>query len=483
MRLRRLLLLPAFALLFLGAPVFATESTDPPPATTTEVPVAPDQTVEAGWQSQATPVDATLVGITWEGDAQAAFTVEVRDSDGLWSAATPIEGGNETDSGTADAAGVAAKPTHGTEPVWVGTDAQAVRVQLTDGSAADVTVAAVDSQPAGAPDGSAGALGALAPQLDGPERYLFAGALIVVALLLIAFALGWSPWRRHRRRTTLLVGALGLLVLSACVPPAPPANVPNGDVMPAITTRGAWGAQPFRCSQVDYAPKLKFAVVHHTVNSNSYGPGDSPAIVRAIQAYEQNSLGYCDIAYNFLVDRYGQIFEGRAGGMDKPVIGGHAGGFNTASTGVALIGDYTSINAPAGQWNSLVHLLRWRLSVARVNPAAGFTTTVLSSPCNCQQWPVGTVISLPNAIVGHRDVDKTACPGNTFWPQLPQLRNEVQNGIVIPPLPPAVEVSFGAVVSPTPGQVHVLVRGNGGRGEDAPSTTARRGAPGRTSVA
>ncbi len=190
MRLRRLLLLPAFALLFLGAPVFATESTDPPPATTSEVPVAPDQTVAPGWESEPTPVDATLVGVTWQGDADAAFTVEVRDSDGLWSAATPLEGGNETDSGTADAAGAAAKPTHGSEPVWVGTDAQAVRVKVTDGSVGDVSVAAVDSQPSGAPDGSAGALGSIAPQLDGPERYLFAGALIVVALLLIAFAFG-----------------------------------------------------------------------------------------------------------------------------------------------------------------------------------------------------------------------------------------------------------------------------------------------------
>ncbi len=456
MRLRRLLVLPAFALLFVGTPVLATESTDPPPVTTTDVPVAPAQTVDAGWQSKATPVDATLVGVTWKGDAKTTFTVEVRDSEGLWSAATALDSGNETDPGTKDAERAATVPTHGSEPVWVGTDAQAVRVKVTDGSATDVSVAAVDSQPNGVPAGSAGALGTIAPQLGGPERYLFAGALVAVALLLIAVAMGWSPWRRRRR--TLLLAALGLLVLSACVPPAPPSPPGNGDVMPAMTTRAQWGARPFACSAVDYAPRLKFAVVHHTVNSNSYGPGDSPAIVRAIQSYELDALGYCDIAYNFLVDRFGQIFEGRAGGVDKPVIGGHAGGFNTASTGVAIIGDYTRINAPAAQWNSLVHLLRWRLSVARINPAAGFSTTVLSSPCNCQQWPVGTNITLPSAIVGHRDVDQTACPGNTFYPQLPALRDQVQSGIVIPPLAPAVEVSFGAAVSPTPGKMQVLGR-------------------------
>ena len=93
----------------------------------------------------------------------------------------------------------------------------------------------------------------------------------------------------------------------------------------------------------------------------------------------------------------------------------------------------TGISPPAVQWNSLVSLLRWRLSVAGINPAAGFTTTVQSSSCNCQRWPVGTVISLPNAIVGHRDVDTTACPGDTFFPQLASIRDQVQSGIVIPP--------------------------------------------------
>jgi uncharacterized protein with LGFP repeats len=172
--------------------------------------------------------------------------------------------------------------------------------------------------------------------------------------------------------------------------------------------------------------------VHHTVNSNSYGPGDSAAIVRGIQNYHLDALGYCDIAYHFLVDRFGQTFVGRAGGITKPVIGGHSGGFNTGSVGVAMIGDYSAAQPPGDQWISLVNILRWRLSAAKINPSAGFTTTVKDSPCGCMRWPVGTQVSFPNAIVSHRDVNFTECPGNAFAPRMGELQNVVQLGIQFP---------------------------------------------------
>ena len=156
-------------------------------------------------------------------------------------------------------------------------------------------------------------------------------------------------------------------------------------------------------------------------------------MVRAIQAYHMDADGYCDIAYHFLVDKYGQIFEGRAGGIDQPVIGGHAGGFNSGSVGVALIGDYTSVKPTQAQWSALVSLLRWRFSVARVDPSQGFFQTVASSPCNCQRWPAGTHVAFSSTIVWHREVDQTACPGDAFAPDLTNLRIQVQSGIVIPP--------------------------------------------------
>jgi hypothetical protein len=442
--MRRLLILPALLLLLLGAPVFATESTEVQPATTAEVPLAGGESVAAGWQSAETPVaDAEVLGVTWDGDPAAVFAVEVQSPDGSWQPAQSLGADDTgTDEGTADATQAAALrgDSNATEPIWApGTTA--VRVTLESGDASAVTIAAVDADPVAAPSGTAGASSSILPALDGPDRYGFAVVLLAAAVLLGAFAFGFSPWRRNRARRVVLLVALGSLVLVACRPPpsaAPPSAAPpppapappsSGVTQPAITSRAAWGAQAFNCSGGPVsAPSLKFGVVHHTAGSNDYNPGDTPAILRGIQAYHMGTLGYCDIAYNFLIDKYGQIFEGRAGGLTNPIIGGHAGGFNTASVGVSLVGDYTSSTPPAAEWNSLVSLLRWRLSVGGVNPAAGFSTVVASSPCACMNWPAGTLVSFANAIVNHRDLDATSCPGNAFAPQLQTLRDQVQSG-------------------------------------------------------
>ena len=146
-----------------------------------------------------------------------------------------------------------------------------------------------------------------------------------------------------------------------------------------------------------------------------------------------DALGYCDIAYNFLIDRYGQIFEGRAGGIDKPVIAAHAGGFNTYSTGIALIGTYTSVRPPTAQYNALVNLLRWRLSVGYVNPGFGFAT--ITGDFAGAHWPAGTPVAFASGIIGHRDVDQTGCPGDAFYPMLGQVLTDVLPGLEFPPVP------------------------------------------------
>ena len=469
--MRRLLLVPALALVLLGTPVLALQAPEPPPTTTTSIPltpedsapetttttaaapttttppVAPDATVEEGWESKTTPVDATLVGVTWDGDPDASFTIDVRSDDGSWDTARAVESTEGADSGTRDATRAEAFPDHASDPVWVGFDTAAVRVTLEEGEASNVAVAAVDSEPAPAPDGAAGAITGTFGTVDGTSRWLFGAALLLVVALLVALAFGWRiPFSgRGGRRRGLLAIALGSLLLAACVPvtapPPPPQASPgftpvsNGPyvLQPPLITRTQWGARPFACSGgPEYAPALEFAVVHHTVNSNSYGPGDSAAIVRGIQNYHLDALGYCDIAYHFLIDRFGQTFVGRAGGITKPVIGGHAGGFNTGSVGVAMIGDYSATQPPGDQWISLVNILRWRLSAAEINPSAGFTTTVKDSPCGCMRWPVGTQVSFPNAIVSHRDVDFTECPGNAFAPRMGELQSVVQPGIQFP---------------------------------------------------
>ena len=109
--------------------------------------------------------------------------------------------------------------------------------------------------------------------------------------------------------------------------------------------RSAWGGDSVPPRSGPAYGQVQIAFVHHTVNANDYGPEDSAAIVLGIARYHRDHNGWNDVGYNFLVDQYGQIFEGRAGGMDLPIVGAQAQGFNSVSTGIALIGTFTSVPA------------------------------------------------------------------------------------------------------------------------------------------
>jgi flagellar hook assembly protein FlgD len=190
---------------------------------------------------------------------------------------------------------------------------------------------------------------------------------------------------------------------------------------PGIITRGEWGAdESIVRAPPYYADRLRFAVVHHTAGTNSYTASQSAAIVRGIQRYHVLANGWNDIGYNFLVDKYGQVFEGRGGGIDKNVVGAHAQGFNTGSTGVSILGTYTSSPISSAARTALVKLLAWRLDVAHVDPLAGLTWISGGNP----EYPAGTPVKL-RTIAGHRDTGPTSCPGSALYAQLPGIRASV----------------------------------------------------------
>ena len=138
---------------------------------------------------------------------------------------------------------------------------------------------------------------------------------------------------------------------------------------PALIPRASWRAdEEIRRAGPAFAPSLRFAVVHHTAGANAYTAAQSAAIVRAIQIYHVKGNGWNDIGYNFLVDKYGQVFEGRYGGVERNVIGAHAEGFNTGSVGIALLGNYGDTKPTAKALDAIAALLAWRLDVAHVDP-------------------------------------------------------------------------------------------------------------------
>jgi flagellar hook assembly protein FlgD len=190
---------------------------------------------------------------------------------------------------------------------------------------------------------------------------------------------------------------------------------------PAIIRRNQWGADESIVRAAPYyAARVRFAVVHHTAGTNSYTAAQSAAIVRGIQRYHVLANGWNDIGYNFLVDKYGQVFEGRGGGIDRNVVGAHAQGFNTGSTGVSLLGTYSSSRSTAAARSALVRLLAWRLDVAHVDPLSRVTWISGGNP----EYPAGTPVRL-RAVSGHRDTGPTSCPGTALYGQLPGIASSV----------------------------------------------------------
>ena len=184
---------------------------------------------------------------------------------------------------------------------------------------------------------------------------------------------------------------------------------------PGIIGRPSWGAR--RPKRVEYASSLARAVVHHTVNSNSYSRADVPAMLRGMQAYHMDVRGWNDIGYNFLVDRFGRMWEGRGGGITRPVIGGHTQGFNTSSTGIALIGEFTHAPPTPEARSSLATLLGWRLAMGGVDPLGKATVVSRGN----DRYPAGTRVTFP-AVTGHRDNKSTACPGQQLYDAVPAIR-------------------------------------------------------------
>jgi hypothetical protein len=191
---------------------------------------------------------------------------------------------------------------------------------------------------------------------------------------------------------------------------------------PPLLARSAWRAdERIVRSKPIYAQRLTFSVVHHTAGQNGYSPSESAAIVRSIQLYHVKGNGWNDIGYNLLVDRYGKVFEGRGGGVDRNVVGAHAEGFNTGSVGVAVLGEYTATSVPKAAEDALAKVLAWRLDLAHVDPLG--TLSHLSG--GNARFPGGLPVFL-RAVSGHRDTGFTSCPGNTLYARLGTIAGAAQ---------------------------------------------------------
>lgn len=303
----------------------------------------------------------TTVGVTWALDAGVVDVVvrlRVTDAIGAWGSWTDVEI-SAVDAANPDAARVG-DLRGGTEPVWTN-DAYGAEVELVTRSG----IAPTD-----------------------------------VRLVLI------DP-----RRSTA----------DAIPQPDAAADTANADAwQPPIYSRQQWGAdEDIRSWDPEYASTLKAGTVHHTADSNDYTEAEVPQILRSIYSYHAVSRGWGDIGYNFVVDKFGRIWEGRYGGVASTVIGAHAGGFNTYTLGVSMLGNYEVVEPTYALLNSVAAVIAWKFSLYQIYPMSW--TSLSSGGGGTAKYSEGTRVELP-VIFGHRDVGSTTCPGRYAYAYLDWLR-------------------------------------------------------------
>ena len=189
---------------------------------------------------------------------------------------------------------------------------------------------------------------------------------------------------------------------------------------PTFRSRAAWGAkESMRNCAPTMMTQVKATVVHHTDSSNGYSRAAVPAMIRGVYAYHTNGLGWCDIAYNVLVDRFGTLWEGRYGGLDRAVMSAATGGFNTYTSAISALGNFQTAAAPAVMVTAIARFVSWKLGLYRISPAA--RTSLVSGGGSYTKYRSGTVVPLPT-VFGHRDSDQTSCPGRNLYAQLRTIR-------------------------------------------------------------
>ncbi|MEV5874557.1 peptidoglycan recognition protein [Streptomyces sp. NPDC052101] len=188
---------------------------------------------------------------------------------------------------------------------------------------------------------------------------------------------------------------------------------------PRIVTRRGWGAdESLRGGGFAYTKKVKAVFVHHTASGNKYSCSQTPSVIRSIYRYHVDGMGWRDIGYNFLVDKCGTIYEGRAGGVTKAVLGAHTLGFNNNSMGIAVIGTYSTTKPAKAALTAIARLAAWKLGLYGANPRG--KTYLTSAGGNL--YAKGKKVRL-NVISGHRDGYATECPGKRLYAKLGTARS------------------------------------------------------------
>lgn len=370
------------------------------PDTKAPAKATPDKLVAL---SAPTPVHGyATVGVTWKPGTQLAdgqIKVQVRTmKSGVWSDWADVK--YEAEEGPRDDGSEGGTIRPGTDPLVIGdVDQVQMKAETVDGTAPeDLQLAVID---------------------PGTGKLTKQPAAIDTAKLPAAdrTATSSAPIEKTPTATTAAARTTGsgdsAALMAMTVSPKP-----------TIFSRAQWGAnEALRDKTSLRYGTIKTGFIHHTVNANDYTPEQVPALIRGIYAYHTQTRGWSDIGYNFLVDRFGRIWEGRYGGVDRPVVGAHTLGYNEYSFAMSAIGNYELVQPSQAVLDAYASLFAWKLSMSDIRADANHLWVK-------DRWLY--------AINGHRDVGSTACPGRYLYAQIPAVRaaaQAIENNAQTPPDP------------------------------------------------
>ncbi|MET8688230.1 peptidoglycan recognition protein [Streptomyces sp. NPDC004732] len=380
----------------------------------------------------------SLVGVVWhDPEAELHGTVQVRTratGTTTWSGWRRVETHNHehaADPGTPERGGGAVRGS--TAPLWVG-DSDGVEIRVRPEQAAPTNRAAATPSGASLPKGLRLELvdpgdepppkgpQAEAPRASATSAQSAASASAASSAVNADLApIGASVIPALTKRQTeadLTAARGGIEAVAKGGGKSGSKAGPYVGPRPRIITRKGWGAdEKLREKDFAYTKTVKAAFVHHSASGNYYRCSQSGAVLRSIYRFHVKSSGWRDFGYNFAVDRCGNIYEGRAGGVAKPVLGAHTLGFNTNSMGIAVLGTYSYSNPPKAAVDAVARLTAWKLGLYGANPRG--TTYLKSGGGNL--YKKGKNVRL-RVISGHRDGFATECPGSRLYNKLGKAR-------------------------------------------------------------
>lgn len=330
----------------------------------------------------------TMLGVTWSGTTQERIEVRGLGADGTWGEWLALAPATDPMTDLA---------IDGTQPAWLG--AVSGMQVLAERGGQDVTTeltAHVITTSRAATDRSASAAAAQSPAPAGAAGTGGTGGA-----------------------GSAVVPALGPLPMAvSAITPGPNA--------PTFITRAGWGADESLTSGVSTSSSFRSVVIHHAEGSNSYSKDQAAQLIRGILTYHTQTQKWSDVGYNAFVDQYGQIFEGRKGGLTKNIVGAHARGYNSTTYGICVLGSYTSVEPSGAALTAIAQIAGWRL-LSSFTPVVA-STSPFESTSSGTKYPVGSVNNLPR-IMAHRDVNLTDCCGKRLYNQLGTIRSRAQGVI------------------------------------------------------